>query len=130
MRPEQEKKFIKNNRFMEVCGIRLKKRPDGSYITQLETEPRHHNPHGMIHGGVLYTMADIAAGANARRHASSPVTLDSDFHFLTNVPYGTLTASAETVRVGGSVIVLRVTVTSDEGVRMAEGTFTFYELDR
>lgn len=130
MRPEQEKKFIKNNRFMEVCGIELKKRPDGSYITQMEVMPSHHNPYGMIHGGVLFTMADIAAGANARRTANSPVTLDSDFHFLTNIPYGTITASAETVRTGGSVIVLRVSVTSDENVKLAEGTFTFYELDR
>lgn len=128
MTTEQERKFVKNNRFMELCGIELKQKPDGSYVTTAEILPVHHNPYGMIHGGMLYTMADIAAGANARQTARHPVTLDSDFHFLANIPYGTITASAEPVRIGSSILVLRVSIDREDGTKLAEGTFTYYEL--
>lgn len=129
MTDEKIRKAAENNRFVRYCGIQLRKDTDGSYYAQVELEPKHQNPYGIAHGGLLYTMADTTAGNNARRFGERPVTLDSDFHFLKNVSSGILTAKAELVRTGRRIFVIRVRVTTESGMLLAEGTFTYYNAE-
>lgn len=42
-----------------------KKLEDGSYSFVLKAEPRHCNRHGIVHGGLLMTMADLTACVHA-----------------------------------------------------------------
>ncbi|MCD8335610.1 MAG: PaaI family thioesterase [Clostridiales bacterium] len=122
---EEEARLIQQNQFIKLCGIQLLEDPEGSYYAQARVTPQVHNPYGIVHGGLLYTMADMVSGATARQYGPHPVTLDSDLHFLRNVSSGTLTARAEPVRVGGSVAVLRARVCCGDEL-LAEGTFTFF----
>ncbi|MCD7929274.1 MAG: PaaI family thioesterase [Clostridiales bacterium] len=125
---EEEARLIQQNQFIQLCGIHLLEDQEGRYYAQAQATPQVHNPYGIVHGGLLYTMADMVAGATARQHGRHPVTLDSNMHFLRNVTSGVLTARAEVVRAGGSVAVLRARVYGGEGVALllAEGTFTFF----
>lgn len=125
---KEELLAIQDNPFLKLCGIQLLQAKDGSCYAQVEITPQIYNPHGMVHGGLLFTMADIVTGIAACQYGTSPVTLDSDFHFLQNVHSGTLTARAEVVRAGSSITVLRAQVTSDSGHLLAEGSFTYYYL--
>lgn len=111
--------------FISYCGIEIIPEGDGCY-TRVKVEPRHHNPYGIVHGGLLYTMADTAAGYTARTLTKSPVTLNSDFHCINNVPTGTLTARTEILKAGRHILLLRVRVLADEKILLAEGTFTYY----
>ena len=111
--------------FIAYCGIEIIPEGEGCY-TRVKVEPRHHNPYGIVHGGLLYTMADTAAGYTARRLTKSPVTLNSDFHCISNVPSGLLTARTEVVKAGKHILLLRVRVLADEEQLLAEGTFTYY----
>lgn len=111
--------------FVAHCGIEVVREQD-TYCTKVNIEPRHHNPYGIVHGGMLYTMADTAAGYMARELTRSPVTLNSDFHCMRNVPAGIVTARAEVVKAGKHILVLRVRVLADEELLLAEGTFTYY----
>ncbi len=122
---EEEARLIQQNQFIQLCGIQLLEDPEGNYYAQAQVTPQVHNPYGIVHGGLLYTMADMVSGATARQHGKHPVTLDSDLHFLRNVASGTLTARAEPVRMGGSVAVLRAKVCCGDKL-LAEGTFTFF----
>lgn len=118
--------IIKNNQFLKLCGIQLHHDQDGTIYAQAEVTPQIQNPYGIVHGGLLFTMADMATGVTACQFGLSPVTLDSDFHFLRNVTSGIITARAEVVRAGRTIIVLRAKVTSDSGLLLAEGSFTYY----
>ena len=40
------------------------------------------NPQGAIHGGVLYTLADLAGGNAAASHGEWIATVDADMHYL------------------------------------------------
>lgn len=111
--------------FIAYCGIEII--PDGEgCCTKVKVEPRHHNPYGIVHGGLLYTMADTAAGYTARKLTKSPVTLNSDFHCISNVPSGVLTTRTEIVKAGKHILLLRVRVLAEEETLLAEGTFTYY----
>jgi acyl-CoA thioesterase len=130
MSKEKTLQLSKENPFMKHCGIKLIPGENDTICAQIEVTPDHLNPYSLVHGGLLYTMADIAAGATARKYAPTPVTLNSDFHFLQNVSSGVVTARAEVIRAGISTIVLRAQVFSDKGKELAEGTFTYYSSSR
>lgn len=124
-----EKKRMLTNPYMSHNGIELFQDENGRFLTKVEVKPLHHNPFGYVHGGLYYTMADIVAGATAREHGNTPVTLDSDFHYLSNVSSGTITARASIVRTGNTIAVIRVEITSDTGTLLVEGTFTYYYIN-
>lgn len=104
--------------FVAHCGMEIIEE-QGTYCTRVNIEPKHHNPYGIVHGGLLYTMADTAAGYTAR-------VLTSDFHCIANVPSGQLTARTEVIKAGKHILVLRVRVLADAKLLLAEGTFTYY----
>ncbi|MBP3239452.1 PaaI family thioesterase [Oribacterium sp. P6A1] len=121
--------YYNRSRFVELCGIKFEENlSDGSITSKVEVMPMHMNGSGHIHGGMLFTIADSTGGANSRRYADRVTTLDSDFHFLTSKTTRYLYGSAELIRNGGKIIVLRVFVKDDNGETFAEGTFTYYKL--
>ena len=115
----------KERGYIPYCGIEVIEEEKECY-TRTEIRPEHLNPYGMVHGGLMYTMADTATGLTAGKYMDVPVTLDSDFHFVRNVSSGVLTAKAEIIRDGKHVMWLRVRVVADDEILLAEGTFTYY----
>jgi acyl-CoA thioesterase len=50
--------------YVEQLGIRWSERPDGGRSRcTLAVAQAHHNPHGVVHGAVLFAMADTGMGA-------------------------------------------------------------------
>ena len=45
--------------------------PDGAAVGSLDVDDRHLNPNGIVHGGVVFTLADTAMG-RARMAALGP----------------------------------------------------------
>ena len=82
----------RENRFMNHCGIRITKLEPECCEAQLSVADYCKNTGETIHGGLLYTMADCVVSAFARALGDRPVTLSGDFHYLSNVTEGTLTA--------------------------------------
>jgi len=122
-------KYYGNGRFASYCGISLSEDVhDGSISAKAEVLPQYMNGSGHVHGGFIYTLADVTGGANCRRFCDRVTTLDSDFHFLSNYATRFLYGEAAVVRIGGKVIVLRVTIKGDTGEPFAEGLFTYYKV--
>lgn len=126
MTKEEILKAAEQNKFVLFCGIKLHEDADGSYYTTIDVQEHHHNPYGITHGGLLYTMADTTAGNNARRFADKPVTLNSAFNFFRNTSDGILTAKPQVTKKGRKVIVIRVSITDEKGTLLAEGDFTYF----
>lgn len=123
--PQAEGEPESKNSFITYCGIEIIPEENGC-CTRVKIMPKHHNPYGIVHGGLLYTMADTAAGYTARTLTKSPVTLNSEFHYIGNVPSGVLTARPEILKAGRHILLIRVGVFADGKVLLAEGTFTYY----
>lgn len=51
-----------NNPFAELIDLRVQARSAGSSILSLTVAPQHLNPHGVVHGAVLYALADTGMG--------------------------------------------------------------------
>ena len=116
----------RENRFMNHCGIRITKLEPECCEAELSVAEYCKNTGDTIHGGLLYTMADCVVSAFSRALGDRPVTLSGDFHYLSNVTAGTLTARATPIHNGRTVKTFQVTISSGDQL-LATGIFSCFD---
>ncbi|WBW49815.1 PaaI family thioesterase [Peptoniphilus equinus] len=115
--------------FIDLCDIRVTEAREGYAKTQVTIAPMHINPFGIGHGGLTFTLADITAGTAANSYGNKAATLDSTINFFKPAKLGdVLTGEATMLNSGRTVKVVDVTITNQDGVLVAKGTFTYYDL--
>ena len=87
------------------------------------------NPHGMVHGGALTTLADTVAGCCACSKGGHCVTSNCTMEFLRPAYGKKIFCEATPKKMGRSLSTIQVTLTNDEGSVVATGTFTFFMLE-
>ncbi len=92
---------------------------------ELHAGPNSLNPHGMIHGGAMATLADTVGGCCACSTGKVCVTASSSMEFL-RPAYGDLTCEATPKKLGNKLSVVQVVIRNGEGKAVATGTFTFF----
>lgn len=92
----------------------------------LEVRPTSMNPHGTVHGGCLYTLADTVAGTAAVGGGGvSCVTVSGTLEFLRPASGARITCVATPKKEGHTLSVMQVVLTNEAGKAVATGTFTF-----
>jgi len=71
-----------NNNFAKLLVIELTELSNGYAKAEMKVTKELLNPIGSIHGGCLYTIADIAGGAAASSYGIHVTTIDGNFHYL------------------------------------------------
>ncbi len=103
---EDLRRRIAASPFHAGFGISVKHASVGDVRLGWEARPDHRNLQGLVHGGILATLVDIAMGL-AVRTAVGPtrrhVTIDLDVHYLRPARPGRLEAAGRVVRVGTQV---------------------------
>jgi uncharacterized protein (TIGR00369 family) len=93
---------------------------------------RHHNPHGFVHGAVLFTMADTSMGAatmSTLAEGKRCSTIEIHFRFLRPVVAGRIEADTVVLRPGRRVVHLESRVTDEHGKLVAVATGSFAVID-
>jgi len=117
------------NAFGNYLGITIDCVKAGYAKVSMEIGPEHTNPYNTVHGGVLYTMADMAGGTAAYSYGQPIVTVDSNFHFLNagrNVTK--LTGIGKELRNGKTLGVYEVEILDQNGLLLCSGTFTYAKI--
>lgn len=111
-----------------LLGIRRTAMADGRAVFELRVSADHMNPHGVVHGGVVYSLVDYAmGGALTSRLARGErcATLEVKINYLAPVTGGALRAEAwvveRTRRIG--ILEARVQGEDERLVALALGTF-------
>ena len=115
--------------FHSGFGVTVGRASPGEVLLAWEARPEHRNLQGLVHGGVLATLVDIAMGlavrsvvGAGRRH----VTIDLHVHYLRPTAPGRIEAVGTTLRVGSQIAFAEGSVI-DEGGRTlvrASGTYS------
>jgi acyl-CoA thioesterase len=115
--------------FAELLGARRAHMGDGTCRFELTAESRHLNPHGVVHGGVVYSLVDYAMGGALTSRLTPGercATLEIKINYLAAAGAGPLFAEAKvadrTTRIG----VLEARVTDGQGRLIALATGSFY----
>ncbi|MFR9651386.1 MAG: hotdog fold thioesterase [Rikenellaceae bacterium] len=120
------KKIYKHDVFANETGAILDELTDERAMMHLTVEPRHLNGGRVVHGGVVFLLADISMAAMANQHNPISVSIQSDIRFLATAVEGdVLTAEAVLVYGRKRMTNCRVTISNQRGetIAIAEGMF-------
>lgn len=67
--------LIRSSPFLDLLGPLYNKREGGELIVGFCAAPKHCNARGLVHGGVLSSLADIALGYSAALSGEKPVPM-------------------------------------------------------
>ena len=107
--------------------------PDGAAIAFLDVDDRHLNPNGIVHGGVVFTLADTAMGwatLAVLDDGQICASIEVSVRYLRPIPGGRLVATASVLRAGRRIVHLECGVTVDDDdrpVAMLQGSFAVLE---
>ena len=97
--PESERiaAFFERDSFARENGIRVVEVRPGFARTEMTVESRHLNSIGILQGGALFTLADLAFAVASNSPGVVAVACQADVTWFKAVESGTLTAAAEEI---------------------------------
>lgn len=110
-----------------LIGFDIVRFEPGKAVFTMEAGPRHTNPMGTLHGGILCDLADAAMGvafATELKEGESFTTLELKINFLKPVWNARLNAEARVVKRGKTVGLVECDVTDETGSLVARATST------
>ncbi|MDP2996515.1 MAG: hotdog fold thioesterase [Bryobacterales bacterium] len=123
--PESERiaAFFERDRFARENGIRVVEVRPGFARAEMTVESRHLNSIGILQGGALFTLADLAFAVASNSHGVVAVACQADLTWFKAVQSGTLTAAAEEISRTRrlSTCLVRVTDRDQELVALFKG---------
>ena len=123
------KQFHSYHGFNEHNGIDLIDVDDDFAVVQVELTKAGMNPLDMAHGGLIFSLCDVACGVAARTCGRMTVTLDASVSFLRpgkDTRY--LTAVGKVIKPGKTTAVCECDVTNDDGKLLAKCISTAFYL--
>ena len=113
--------------FGDFLGIRIGELSAGRAVCSMTLMGHHLNNGGRVHGGVLTSLADTAAGAAVRTlrpAGKASATTDFNVSFIRPPLGDTLVATAQVIHTGAALLRTEITVYSDNKlVARANATF-------
>ena len=114
--------YLANNPFMRHNHMQIERISTECSEISMEVHPDGLNIMGMIHGGLLYSLADVVTGLTARADGRKYVTQSAHVNFIGNVSQGRVTARGILVRRGRVITIVRGEVTDENGKLLADVT--------
>ena len=117
--------------YPELIGLRLSELAFDRCRIDLELAPRHLQPFGIVHGGVLATLIDTAtfwAAFLRLPQDTGLVNVDLKLNYLKAVAQGTLRAEGQCLRAGRQISYTQASVFDAQGDLVAHGTSTLMAL--
>lgn len=113
--------------YHRLCGLNIISFGKGFAEVIMEPHKEILNPMGVVHGGAIFTLCDLAAGAAAASYGQASVTQCANINFL-RPGKGThrLTARTKELKKGRSTGIYEVTVTDEDDVMIARATMTMF----
>ncbi len=107
--------FFDKDVFAQYCGIELIEAENGYAEAQLKIQPHHLNGVGTVHGGMIFSLADLAFAAACNSHGTVAVAINVNISYLKSASNGVLVAKATEVSLGRKIGTYSVNVTDGEG---------------
>lgn len=122
--------YLENNPFMQHNHMYITEIGTECSEIRMEVNPDGLNIMGQIHGGLLYSLADVVTGLTARADGRKYVTQSAHVNFIGNVSSGTVIAKGVLVRRGRSITIVRGIVTDENGKLLLETTVDMFCLNK
>lgn len=121
--PQALKAFFHKDLFAAYVGIELIEAGNGRAKARLSIGDRHRNGLGIVHGGAIFTLADLAFAAAVNSRGRAAVAIHCSISFLKAASGDALVAEAVEVSCGPKIAAytIRVSDASGELIAIFEG---------
>ena len=119
--------MLEKNEYIKLLGIEILNLSKGYCKGRMKVSSKILNPYGMLHGGSLYSLADIIGGVAACTYGKFVTTVSGNMNFLlpaVQIEY--IYCEAKMVRQGSHLAVYDVILMDDKGNILQNSSFTFY----
>ncbi|MGH9741783.1 MAG: PaaI family thioesterase [Candidatus Acidiferrum sp.] len=109
-------------------GLSLERFEKGRVVFSMRVKPIHKQLHGVMHGGVLATLADTVAAIAAYTtvpKGTNIATVEMKINFLEPVPGGRIRAEGSVLRTGRNFVVAECEIYLENGSMAAKALLTF-----
>ena len=116
--------------FRDLVGVTFTRIDNGYSQCVLRVKKKVMNPGGIVHGGVLYTLADSGMGVALYSFVGEDevfMTIETSVFYFKAVSSGTLTCESRVVHRGKRIAVVEAEIKNGEQLAAkAVGTFSIY----
>jgi 1,4-dihydroxy-2-naphthoyl-CoA hydrolase len=120
--------------FMEVTGLDIDEVTPSRVSGSVLLGPQHHQPYGIVHGGVYAAIVEEAASmggaAAAEERGLGVVGVHNSTHFLRAVSSGRVHVEAAPIQQGRTQQLWEVRITDDDDRLVALGQLRLQNVDR
>lgn len=124
----QLRELLDRSVFHSWVGISVVSASFGDVLVAVDAKPEHLNLQGLIHGGLLATLADTAMGLAVRTQVEPGrrhVTIELGLHYLRSGEPGRIEARGRAVRVGRETAYTEADVLDGSGRLLARAHATY-----
>ena len=115
-----------HSNFGDLVGLRGYEVEDGNVVVPLHVDDRHLNSMGLVHGGMIATLADNSMGIACFLSVGKPlVTVEFKLSFLRPVRKGGLRAKSRVNKIGEHLLFVGCQIDDDSGFLVAEALGTY-----
>ena len=120
----------KRSPFIKLLGLEIEKIEHGACFSRLRIRDTLLNKHSAVHGGVIYSMADISMGVavySTLKSGEETSTVEIKINYLKPAKTSLLTCEAKILKKGKNIAVMEADIRSGENSLIAKslGTFMF-----
>lgn len=119
--------------FTKTLGVEFTKLEPGYAEACMHLSKLHINPLGSVHGGAIFTLADVVAGTAMTAKTGLVTTVDSHIHYLNPALLQNtekLYARTRELKCGKTLAVYEVDITDDRDILIATVALTFYVMPK
>ena len=111
--------FFKTDAFASYLGVELLEASEGRAKARLEIRPHHLNSHAIVHGGVLFGLADVVFAVASNSYGVPAVAIHTDISYFKAATEGFLTAEAKELSRSAKLASYSINISDDRGVIVA-----------
>ena len=109
------KELFQTDQYAKLSGIEVVSVTAGQAVARMPVQPCHLNALGVVQGGAMFTLADLAFGAACNSRGAVTLAINASITFMKAVQTGTLTATARELSCNPKLGTYTVDITDEQG---------------
>ncbi len=123
---EKYKKFFRADRFSGLTGIEILGARPGYAKTMIHIGEQHLNGAGVLHGGMIFTLADFAVAVASNSYGYVTLSVNASVSFFAGCDSGIVIAEAKEISRSNKLCTYDVNVYDESGKLLANTKVTSY----
>ena len=123
-------KLNMNEGFMKENDFQIKELTKDKCILVYKVKKTGLNPYGIIHGGIIFGLADSACGILSRNNGNLCVTTSANINYLNICKDKKIEAVATIIKSGKNIGYYRCDIFDEHGKIIANANVNLYYLDK